>query len=474
MKCPSFTRANVITIALALLIINVLFIIGYAYVLTVMEFWPKHSVLQPVKKLNEQGKEVKMKKKQSLVEDMMRCSLAMGMSRKELRRNMANLTTVATKVQVFLTVLQSIIPTNFSQDMKNPCWYSDLTLSTNLRRALLFDLREAKKFAEGLFQMSGESRELYCLPYFFIAGFPKSGTTTLHEALREHPQIVAPTTKEPQWWTRVPLEDMNTEYLKLTVMKYLLYFIEAAKRISQNPKEGTITYDGSQSTLWDSNFYLENEDYCAMPAIVSRILPNAKFIVLMRNPVTREYSDFFYSCGPDLKTWPKQIVEDPAGQFLKEFETNRAAFTNCLKIANNSMHECIRQMRSITNACGRSRRFPIGLYHIHLHKWMQFYPKENFLILRTENMSQQPSIMMNRITDFLGVDPVSKDQAQEWLRQKANAQTVYSTDLKKYKMKPETKQLLEEFYRPFNEKLVELTGSKCFLWTIPSNCNKTT
>ncbi len=437
--------------------------------MTGMEFLSKrHSELQPVE--NHVGKEVKMRKKQSLVEDMMQCSLAMGMSKKELRMNMVNLTAVATKAEVFLTALQSIIPANFSQDMKNPCWYSNLTMGTSLQGALLHDLSGAKKFATGLFQMRGGSRELYCLPYFFIAGFPKSGTTTLHEALQKHPQIVPPSTKEPQWWTRVPLEDMNTRYLKLTVMKYLLYFTETSKRNSQNPKERTITYDGSQSTLWDSNFYLENEDYCATPVIISRILPNAKFIILMRNPVTREYSDFFYSCfylsGPDLKTWPKTIVEDPDGEFIKEFKSNTAAFTNCLRATNNSMHECIRRMRPITNVCGRNQRFPIGFYYIHLHKWLQFYPKENFLFLKTENMNQHPSAMMNRITNFLGVDPVSKDQAREWLCQKANAQTVYTTDSEKFRMKPETKQLLKEFYRPFNEKLVELIGSnERFLWT---------
>ena len=73
--------------------------------------------------------------------------------------------------------------------------------------------------------------------------------------------------------------------------------------------------------------------------------------------------------------------------------------------------------------------------------------------------------MMNRITDFLEIDPVSKDQAQEWLSRKANIQTVFTTHLEKLKMKPETKKMLEEFYRTFNEKLPELTGSKCFLWT---------
>ena len=489
MKPLNFSRAKTITTALALLIfINVLFIIAYAlavrstglHVINLrssrMEFWPKYSVLQPMEgeillqKL-EQGKEVKIKKKRNLVEDMVQCTLAMGMSRKELRRNMLNLTTVAIKAQIFLTVLQSIIPANFSQDMKNPCWYSNLTLGSSLRAALLFGLRGTKqlfRFATGLFQTRRGSTELYCLPYFFIAGFPKSGTTTLHEALQEHPQIVLPNTKEPHWWTRVPLEDMSTEYLKLTVMEYLLYFMGAAKRNAQYPKQGMITYDGSQSTLWDSNFYLDNIDYCAMPAIISRILPNAKFIVLMRNPITREYSNFFYSCGSDLKTWPKRIQEDPASEFHKAVEIDTKAFTNCLKTTNNSMHECIRQMRSIKSGCGKrqiGRRFPIGLYYVHLQKWLQFYPRENFLFLRTEDMSRLPLRMMNCITDFLEIDPVSKDQAQEWLRHQANAQTVYSIDREKFMMKPETKQLLEEFYRPFNAKLAELTGSKHFLWT---------
>ena len=484
MKALSFSRAKIISTALAVLIfVNVFVIIGYVVSVrstgltnhrsSKMESWTSYSVLEPmereilIQKLG-QGKEVK--KKQSLVEDMMQCSLAMGMTRKELKRNMLNLTIVATKAQLFLTVLQSIIPANFSQDMKNPCWYSNLTLGSSLRAALLFGLRGAKqlfKLATGLFHMSGGSTELYCLPYFFIAGFPKSGTTTLHEALQQHPQIARPTGKEPHWWTRVSLEDMNTDYLKLTVLEYLFYFIGAAKKISQYPKEGMITYDGSQSTLWDSNFYLDNEDYCAMPAIISRILPNANFIVLMRNPVTREYSNYFYSCGPDTKTWPKRIQEDPAGQFHKAVETDTTVFTNCLKTTNNSIHECVRQIRFIRNGCRTGhigKRLPISLYYVHLLKWMQFYPRENFLFLRTEDMRQQPHRMMNHITNFLKVDPVSKEQAREWLRREANAQTIYSTDSEKFKMKPETKQLLEEFYRPFNAKLVELTDSKRFLW----------
>lgn len=41
-----------------------------------------------------------------------------------------------------------------------------------------------------------------CLPYFYIAGQPKCGTTDLFHSLVLHPQIVMPVAKEPHWWAR--------------------------------------------------------------------------------------------------------------------------------------------------------------------------------------------------------------------------------------------------------------------------------
>ena len=484
MKASSFVSTKRLTIVLALLILsNLSLILGYVlWSISAGSTNPRsfrmrtqtvYRVVEPIIREAQvphlqEVNEVQLK---GLVKDMKQCSLALGMTKNELRRSMSNLTTAAAKAHIFLTALQSIIPANYAQGIKNPCWHSNLTVGDSLRIALMFGLRGAKqlfKFTTGLLRTGGGSTQLYCLPYFFIAGFPKSGTTTLHEALQQHPQIVRPTKKEPHWWTRVPLEDMNMDYLKLTIMEYLLYFTEAAKKITQHPNEGTITYDGSQSTLWDSNFFVNNEDYCAMPAIISRILPNAKFIVLMRNPVTREYSNFFYSCGFSLKTWPKWVQEDPAGEFHKAVESDTTSFNNCMKATNNSLHECMRWIRSVKCGCGSGhigKRLPIGMYYVHLHKWMQFYPRKNFLFLRTEDMCQRPHRMMTQITNFLGVEPITRDQAQEWMCHEANAQHIYSTDPEKFKMKPETKKLLDNFYRPFNGKLAELTGDEHFLWT---------
>ena len=37
-------------------------------------------------------------------------------------------------------------------------------------------------------------------PDFFIVGAPKAGTTALHSALRQHPEVFTTTPKEPKYW----------------------------------------------------------------------------------------------------------------------------------------------------------------------------------------------------------------------------------------------------------------------------------
>ena len=40
-----------------------------------------------------------------------------------------------------------------------------------------------------------------CLPYFYIVGAPKTGTTDLFFKIDEHPDVTLPMVKEPDWWT---------------------------------------------------------------------------------------------------------------------------------------------------------------------------------------------------------------------------------------------------------------------------------
>ncbi len=66
-------------------------------------------------------------------------------------------------------------PSTMLQNFKNPCW--------------------AEKTTDNILQ-------LRCFPYFYLAGFPKSGTTDLYNEIIKHPMIAQSIQKEPHWWTK--------------------------------------------------------------------------------------------------------------------------------------------------------------------------------------------------------------------------------------------------------------------------------
>ncbi len=412
---------------------------------------------------------------------MEQCSLAMGVPGDHLRESRTAISVVAREASVFLNAVWSIVPKNFSRLYKNPCWFSNLALTMDIRGFLLVRLNsehrnylsstEIFSLANKLFHRptSGADETLLCMPYFFTAGFPKCGTSSLHVALQAHQDIARPYNKEPHWWTRIGLGGFSSDYLKLTVVRYLLNFLESGKHIMKD--HNSVTYDASQSTLWDSNFFMDSQDYCVMPTIISRVLPKAKFIVLMRNPVSRLYSHFLYSCkykfGDSMSQWPEEgIRSDPANVFHTQSLLSVKDFNSCLRNQTGSLYECVSKYRFKENTCGNvGYRLTVSLYYIHILKWMQFYPKEQFLFLRTEDLTSKPHEVMKKITKFLEIAPVPPNYAAQWLSRKVNVQNLVFTGTgDKLNMRQDTREFLEEFYRPYNIMLTEITNDRDFLW----------
>ena len=173
---------------------------------------------------------------------MKECSLAIGVSQDRLMSNEAAINNLATNLSHYLTALSSIIPQKFSSTYRSPCWETPIDLSTQQQHELRL-LKNGKKsifaLTEHLYQTILEpasqqmnNRSLMCLPAFFLAGFPKSGTTTLHSI---HYMISRPVKKEPHWWTRMPQRNRDHNYLILTFVRYLQYYYnQANSEISQS------------------------------------------------------------------------------------------------------------------------------------------------------------------------------------------------------------------------------------------------
>ena len=393
----------------------------------------------------------------TLLNQMRECSLAIGVSQDRLMSNEAAINNLATNLSHYLTALSSIIPQKFSSTYRSPCWETPIHLSTQQQHELKDGKKSIFALTEHLYQSILEpalqqmnNRSLMCLPAFFLAGFPKSGTTTLHSILYKHYMISRPGFKEPHWWTRMPLRNGDHNYLILTFVRYLQYYYgQANSEIKKKPQ--LLTYDASQSTLWDSNFKIDYEDYCTLPIIFSHILPSAKFIVVMRNPVTRTYSHQLFSCK--LHNW--KITT--SAQFHELVLKSVDHFNKCLSNGQTT-HQCSNEKYFLLEGPGMGYRLTIGMYYLHLKKWMQLFPRESFLFLRMEDMSIDPCTFMRNITQFLNIDHLPPQRIKSLFSHRENVRTV------KAEMLPETRAVLSEFFHPFNEKLVELTGDNMFLW----------
>lgn len=424
----------------------------------------------------------------------------MGVTEESLLRNRGNIAEVSRRAELFLKEIRAMLPRNFSSRYKNPCWTAEKPKAYHDWKRMLMTYfhpgfgRKLRKGVEKRFTYflskpvdeNSNDTSLLCLPYFFLAGFPKSATTTIHEALARHPQIIEPSEKEPHWWTRVlslsKSRAFDAKYFSIAFITYTFFFDEISSELADAYKspdgpDPLITYDASQSTLWDSNFYYKGQDYCAMPAVISRVLPNTKFIVVLRNPITRLYSHFVYSCKlhyGGVKYWPSAIKAKPTDLFHTEVTKDIKAFNECLQ--RMSVFECVSNRTSNTSRveyinskkvkCGVIwHRLVLGMYAVHIKKWLQFYPMENFLFIKMEEISEDTFVTMAKITQFLGIVPVSREAAHSMLGRVWNVLlNASSLHVNIPPMEEKTRTILEEFYQPYNQELAKMLNDDRFLW----------
>lgn len=140
-------------------------------------------------------------------------------------------------------------------------------------------------------------------PNFFVVGAPKCGTTSLHYYLSQHPQIFMPRHKEPHrfgsdldWRLVAPKYRDPVHYASL--------FAEAGDR----PRVG-------EASVW----YLYSRRAAAE---IHEYRPDARILVMLRNPVDQMFSlfRFSYALGaedvPDFRTALELEPERKAGRSL--------------------------------------------------------------------------------------------------------------------------------------------------------------
>ena len=91
-----------------------------------------------------------------------------------------------------------------------------------------------------------------------------------------------------------------------------------------------------------------------------------------------------------------------------------------------------------------------GIYVEKLKRWMQVFPKKQFLIIQSEDFLDNPSKIYYQTLQFLKLDKWEPSSYTLYKKRKSTDNKINS-DLRKY---------LSDFFKPYNEELFNLLGKK--------------
>ena len=182
-------------------------------------------------------------------------------------------------------------------------------------------------------------------PTFLGIGVPKGATTWLYELLETHPDVYLSRNREVHFFDR-------DSYFSRGLNWYLdLFTSEGAQHDYKAIGEITPTYL-----------------YCTAERIeyIVRELPSiSKFICIVRNPVERAYSHYWF--------FRRIGANEPSMSFEEFLEQPEIAIER-------------------------------GLYARHLKNWFQYFDQKQFLILVFEEIFQDVDSAKQQISDFLDID----------------------------------------------------------------------
>ena len=261
---------------------------------------------------------------------------------------------------------------------------------------------------------------LRTLPDFLIIGFHKTATTSLYDYLIQHPNIGSATHKELHYFDT---------YFWRGLGWYKTHFPTKMEknRIEKISGQRFITGEATPNYVFYPKAYSR----------VKQSLPNAKLIVILRNPIDRAYSHYNYQ-----KKLNRGALENTTFEEIVKEEIE--------KMTNDGFEKEF--LRNFNLKTDRMPYVHLGIYVKFLKKWMSIFPKEQFHIVKTEELEQNPNKTINDIFHFLDL------QGYEIPDLKKRNTTKY------LEMKSDTRKMLYEFYKPHNEVLEKLLAMK-FDWS---------
>jgi Sulfotransferase domain len=273
--------------------------------------------------------------------------------------------------------------------------------------------RTRRRVLRGRFAVRRLTARHRVLPDFLVIGAMRCGTSSLYKYLGYHPRIAPSLRKETEWFTRFQAED---EWW------YRAHFPLAARAaVSAAVGRPLLSFEATPDYLFAPH----------VPSRVHDLLPDARLVAVLRNPVDRAYSHFQHTTrhGWEDVDFPSALgrEEDRIGPDLRRMAAEpsywgaeAAAFSYVAR----------------------------GRYAEQLARWFDLFDRDRVLVLTSEELYADPSAFYAQVLDFLGL-PQWRPRFRNYSHQEAGPSR---------RMDPEVREQLVATFREPNRRLYELLG----------------
>ncbi|ETW00999.1 hypothetical protein H310_06635 [Aphanomyces invadans] len=309
-------------------------------------------------------------------------------------------------------------------------------------------------------------------PSYCILGAQKCGTTSLFRQLGQHPRVLNGKRREPHFFDwmwgqalalRVP-PTAPTQVLCDRLLKHFAFLPNGAV-------DGTTAHDMRCKYLMSLQAPLETFDPLTMLLADStpsyllygspvaqrmrQLLPSTRFIVVLRNPIQRAYSQYHMTADPHgtphqlamRKAVQGKSFQDVVDEDLRRLQGVQAAPTSLE--AFQAYADALPQDHGSHSYLGR------GLYALQLRIWFQHFPRDQFLVLNVDAMDtpEATQTTLHHVCQFLRLPPFT---LQDSARQNTRAYAP---------MDDAIRDSLRAFYAPYNAMLHDLLPDFAFSWS---------
>ncbi|MES1024743.1 sulfotransferase domain-containing protein [Gloeocapsa sp. BRSZ] len=268
------------------------------------------------------------------------------------------------------------------------------------------------------------SNSFRILPTFIIIGGMKCATTALYTYLTEHPNIISAFRKEVHYF------DLN--YHK-GLEWYRSHFPLCTNSVLRN-------YSSSKIITGEASPYYML--YPHAPKRVAKLLPDVKLIAILRNPIDRAYSHYRHQLrlGKESLSF-EEAIEKEAERLEGELE----------KIMHDETYTSKKKY-------GYYSYLLRGIYIDQLKNWFRFFKKEQMLILKTEDLQENPSEIYNKVIDFLEL-PYYELKRYEKIYVTTKKKAINSGRLEFSGIEKNVRRKLLDYFEPHNQRLYQYLGT---------------